>query len=1105
MWSEPTTAWKVWSPDFLADEMDPERAASPWAGHRDFVYDLIRWRQPGVTVELGTEYGCSFFAILQALQDANAEGLLCGIDTWLGSPDSFEPELGPTIFERFSESLEGITEERGQAAPVIEVHRETFCEALERFEEESVDLLHIDGCHAREAVKDDFESWLPKLAPNGMVLLHDVSPESGLGSAAYYKEEVEDDYPGFAFSHNFGLGVVFPKGVEGWDYLFSEEFVRWRESYRFQAEGRWGGIASRDLTRLVEERDQAVTAQGNLIDEQGRTIEGLEWELASREELLGVLVQEKDRAEARLAGLENSPKQQIKALMRSVPRSLERRLRIRARLLRVKHVLRPRTRLREFRAQRQKEQEKSGGDERSPDHPGRVGFREVPRSLSLKALITEASSAGEGITVENFLDVLARGGDPSRLLESQVACRRQLAPREEPEAGTRQFHLHENGRREAGDLSGLIDQAGPQLVSVDVWNTLIGRNRPADAAKTATGRRICLLAPRLPGATGMDPFEVADLRQEIEAEMSSADPVEEYELTAVLAELLTRLGHSGGRDLASLVKDLAEAEVQDEIEWSHTLEDVHGWVRTGDAETVLLSDFYMTREHLGTIVREVTGLETDLVVSVDAGASKRLEGGLFEQVRTERAVPAELHLHIGDHPEADIENQTAGGGFAVHVPPPDDFPAPGEFSKDDLSPCWTVLERELDALAAVEADEFRTAGIELSPLPVLLVARAIEEAHLRAIDRVHYLSREGSFLARIHEVVEPLLRPPQAEEIGSIHLPLSRRSTFGASLEEPFSESMLRLWTMYPNQSVEAMLVSIGLDPEICSEALDRAGLTAENELRHAPSDPRIEALFGDEGFQSLLREHVASQRAALRRFLGERTDLDGGEFLVVDIGWRGTIQDNLVRALGIRSSTGFYLGLFPFLNAQPEGSRKEGVAFDANRGDDFAFAEPPGPIERAWTPDVPSMIGFDLSGGGPEPIWQGEQGTTSPGIGRFQEGTLLAAPAVAGWLSGMGFTSALLKDELLSRSRAAWLDPPPGLGDIWFGSDHDDTFGGLSQITYEKLLPDNTWLEGSLRSHLRHGEEMSGWPAGYRVWAPIRGIIEMQGIARNAQRSGDA
>src|SRR6185503_3279335 len=52
--------------------------------------------------------------------------------------------------------------------------RMLFEEALARFSDESVDLVHIDGYHTYEAVRGDFEKWYPKVKPGGILLFHDI-------------------------------------------------------------------------------------------------------------------------------------------------------------------------------------------------------------------------------------------------------------------------------------------------------------------------------------------------------------------------------------------------------------------------------------------------------------------------------------------------------------------------------------------------------------------------------------------------------------------------------------------------------------------------------------------------------------------------------------------------------------------------------------------------------------------------------------------------------------------------------------------------------------------------------------------------------------------
>ena len=69
--------------------------------------------------------------------------------------------------------------------------RSTFDDAVDRFQDETINLLHIDGYHTYEAVSHDYNTWLPKVAKNGIVLFHDIEVRSGDFGVYKFWDEVK--------------------------------------------------------------------------------------------------------------------------------------------------------------------------------------------------------------------------------------------------------------------------------------------------------------------------------------------------------------------------------------------------------------------------------------------------------------------------------------------------------------------------------------------------------------------------------------------------------------------------------------------------------------------------------------------------------------------------------------------------------------------------------------------------------------------------------------------------------------------------------------------------------------------------------------------------
>jgi predicted O-methyltransferase YrrM len=179
----------------------PERQApSAWTEHVPFAFWLIDVLRPATIVELGTHAGVSYSAMCQAVKALGLPARCFAIDTWKGDEHAgFYSEEVYRDFAAFHDPRYGA---------FSRLVRSTFDEALPHFEDGSIDLLHIDGLQVYEAVRHDFFSWLPKLTPNAIVILHGINVRERRSGVFQLWQEISVGKPHFAFLHGHGLGVL---------------------------------------------------------------------------------------------------------------------------------------------------------------------------------------------------------------------------------------------------------------------------------------------------------------------------------------------------------------------------------------------------------------------------------------------------------------------------------------------------------------------------------------------------------------------------------------------------------------------------------------------------------------------------------------------------------------------------------------------------------------------------------------------------------------------------------------------------------------------------------------------------------------------------------
>ena len=268
-----------------------------WVGHLPFAFWLVDELRPATIVELGTHTGNSYFSFCQAVKDLGYKAVCNAVDTWEG--DDHTGFYGDEIFN----DVNSYNDENYAEFSVL--NRCTFDEALHKFPDGTIDLLHIDGLHTYVAVKHDFETWLPKMSNLGVIIFHDTCVK--LKDFGVWKlwAELEKEYRSFEFEHSFGLGVlivgkeppvpiiqvfelpkevlqVFKKLIESigtglLDHLVAKDFSVLQERYDKLNLNLDAMVQERSTA--IQERDIAIRERDAVIQDRDSIILSLSWKI----------------------------------------------------------------------------------------------------------------------------------------------------------------------------------------------------------------------------------------------------------------------------------------------------------------------------------------------------------------------------------------------------------------------------------------------------------------------------------------------------------------------------------------------------------------------------------------------------------------------------------------------------------------------------------------------------------------------------------------------------------------------------------------------------------------------------------------------------------
>lgn len=485
-----------------------------------------------------------------------------------------------------------------------------------------------------------------------------------------------------------------------------------------------------------------------------------------------------------------------------------------------------------------------------------------------------------------------------------------------------------------------------KVITFDIWDTILKRTCHPEEIKVHTLRYYYYKEYFKIKEEYRNELTLYRLRDSIE--------VEEYEkarergvdgecnFREVLATLIERTHLGTETEKEILKQELPEYEINREIEKTYINPLITDIFNKYDKNTkYCISDFYMPKEDLIKILN-AHGLDKkfkEIYVSADIMKTKRDEGHLFKYFSEKENIKYENMIHVGDNQHSDIDMAKRYGIETIKIPNPKKY----NFDINNLGNIDLKLDNikkdtnteNLAKLTRENLKEYKKSlynqGIEFSAIAYYYIYDIIIDAVLKGYDKIYYQTREGETFIKFHEIIEknnPFpFKVPKAELIE-----VSRVATFAASLDEFNVQNLLRIWSQYRAQSMKALFKSLDIDIEKYNEYFKKYDIDKEMTIYEPWFNFKVTTLLQDKEFKKEIEEELKEKRERLLEYLKGKgiENKEGNKIYLVDIGWRGTIQDNLAFVLDKAHIEGGYIALFDYYNPQRENVAKRALIRDS-------------------------------------------------------------------------------------------------------------------------------------------------------------------------------
>lgn len=459
----------------------------------------------------------------------------------------------------------------------------------------------------------------------------------------------------------------------------------------------------------------------------------------------------------------------------------------------------------------------------------------------------------------------------------------------------------------------------------DIFDTIVSRTVQPEYTKKIWANHIvkrCKL--------NISMIDLYQKRNRLEASIGEKNANEGHDWEFCYQDLLTELYQEIETDISLEEFSKIATEIEVEIESNvqkvddKVLKEIKRAKKEGK-KIYCISDMYLSKEMITEIFNNLEILEyfDDIFISCEYLKNKK-SGELYSIVLKKLKAKPEECIMIGDNEHSDFTMPKEKGMEALHLDRSKNYKKYEKFEQEN-TPELTL--EKVEKLTEKNSDNFENIIFSLYNFTEKLYYQLLDDG----LDEVFFLSREGEYLKKLFDEFQKNI---YGKKLKTNYLLVSRKATYLPSLKSLDKEDFAGLLQQYSYINLKEFLASLNFSKEDiqsildsyrkdCQKIIEKEELN-ENEEREMKEiidgnyDQKIIYLYEsklliflkeNKTFKEIYEQNRTEQNELFKKYIHSMTKEK--RICVVDVGWNGSIQDNIANILGSEYTvTGYLLGL---------------------------------------------------------------------------------------------------------------------------------------------------------------------------------------------------